>query len=199
MFRPVAPVAVILAAVLMAGPAGCGSAEDTGGVGGGTGAGETTTNGTFAPYRDGAVAVSYDPALVPEGATAAVTVTETDAGTTVTLEVAGLRPARAYGAHLHTKPCGAAPTDAGPHLQHEPDPAASVSPPSVDPSYANPANEVWLDFTTDGSGAARSAATLGWRFDPAPRSLVIHADTTKTAPGVAGTAGARAACLSLPE
>lgn len=193
MVRPVVLVAVLLAATM----AGCGSREDTGGTGGGAGAGETTTTGTFAPYRDGAVAVSYDPALVPEGATAAITVTGTDAGTTVALVVGGLHKARAYGAHLHTKPCGAAPTDAGPHLQHRPDPAAAASPPSVDPSYANPANEVWLDFTTDGTGAARSGATLDWRFDPAPRSLVIHAGTTKTAPGVAGTAGARAACLSL--
>jgi Cu-Zn family superoxide dismutase len=136
---------------------------------------------------------------VPVGATAAITVRETEDATTVTLAVTGLPTARAYGAHLHTRPCGPAAADSGPHLQHSPDPAASVSPPSVDPSYANPANEVWLDFTTDGAGAAASSATLDWRFDPAPRSLVIHAQPTRTAPGVAGTAGARAACLSLPE
>jgi Cu-Zn family superoxide dismutase len=136
---------------------------------------------------------------VPVGATAGVTVEETDGGTTVTLVVTGLQKTRAYGAHLHTRPCGAAPADSGPHMQHSHDPAASISPPSVDPSYANPGNEVWLDFTTDAAGAARTSVTVDWTFDPKPRSLVIHAQSTKTGPGVAGTAGARAACLSLPE
>jgi Cu-Zn family superoxide dismutase len=199
MRRPIALVALALAATLAA----CGDAGDTGGTGGGLGAGGTTTTGTFTSYQDGAVAVTYDPALVPTGATAEITVSETGSelggGTTVMLVVGGLQKVRAYGAHLHTKPCGAAPADSGPHLQHRPDPAASASPPSVDPSYANPTNEVWLDFTTDGEGAAQSSATVGWTFDPAPRSLVIHAQSTRTAPGEAGTAGARVACLSLPE
>lgn len=194
MVRPTAWVALLLAATLAA----CGESEDTGGAGGGTGGGEITTRGTFAAYSDAAVAVTYDPSLVPVGATAEITVGETDRGTTVLLAVTGLQKERAYGAHLHTKPCGPAAADSGPHLQHSPDPAASVSPPSVDPSYANPENEVWLDFTTDADGAAASTSTLDWRFDPAPRSLVIHAQSTKTEPGVAGTAGARAACLSLP-
>jgi Cu-Zn family superoxide dismutase len=195
MFRRVAAAALV---VLLA--AGCSNSDsDTGGAGGGTGAGETTTDGTFVAYTDGAHAVTYAPDLVPVGATAEITVTETDRGTTVMLVVGGLKPVHAYGAHLHTRPCGAAAADSGPHLQHSHDPAASASPPSSDPSYANPMNEVWLDFTTDVSGAAQSSATLDWTFDPAPRALIIHADPTKTGPGVAGTAGARAACLTLPE
>jgi Cu-Zn family superoxide dismutase len=188
----------LVALLLATGLAACGDAKVSGGSGGGTGAGETRTTGTFAPYSDGADAVTYDQALVPTGATAELTVTGTDGGTTVLLVLSNLRKAHDYGAHLHTKPCGKAPIDSGPHLQHRADPAASVSPPSVDPSYANPTNEVWLDFTTDGDGAGQASATLDWTFDPAPRSLVIHAQATKTAAGQAGTAGARVGCLSLP-
>ncbi|GAA0901806.1 hypothetical protein GCM10009558_091980 [Virgisporangium aurantiacum] len=189
---------VLLAAVLLL--AGCSSSDPgSGGTGGGTGAGENTATGTFTVYSSGANAITYNELLVPVGATAGVTIEETDGGTTVTLVVAGLQKTRAYGAHLHVKPWGAAPADSGGHLQHSHDPAASSSPPSVDPSYANPGNEVWLDFTTDDTGAARSSVTVDWTFDPKPRSLVIHAQSTKTGPGEAGTAGVRAACLTLPE
>jgi Cu-Zn family superoxide dismutase len=164
---------------------------------------ETTpsvVSGTFAPYASGVVAVSYDPALVPAGATATVTITQAAPGTQIQLAVTGLRPDRAYGAHLHQKPCGAEGSAAGPHYQHQPDPAASASPPSVDPTYANPENEVWLDFTTDASGAATSTAKQPWTFGASrPGSLVIHGEKTKTAPGHAGDAGARVACLSLPS
>jgi Cu-Zn family superoxide dismutase len=159
-------------------------------------------HGTFAPYAPGAMAmaVSYDPALVPEGATATVTITQAAPGTQIQLAVTGLRPDRAYGAHLHQNLCGAEASAAGPHYQHQPDPAASASPPSVDPAYANPENEVWLDFTTDASGAAASTAKQSWNFGAIrPGSLVIHAEKTNTAPGHAGDAGARVACLSLPR
>jgi Cu-Zn family superoxide dismutase len=158
------------------------------------------TRGTFGPYTNGAAAVGYDPALVPAGATATITITPTAPGTQMRLVVTGLRPRRAYGAHLHTNPCGPVGSAAGPHYQHQPDPAASASPPSVNPSYANPHNEVWLDFTTDASGDATSVATQPWKFDTGsrPRSLVIHAESTKTAAGHAGDAGARVACLTLP-
>lgn len=159
-----------------------------------------TTTGTFAPYAAGVSAITYDPALVPAGATATVTLTPAGNSTTVRLAVTGLQPGRGYGAHLHVRACGPTGDAAGPHYQHHADPAASASPPSVDPSYANPQNEVWLDVTTDGSGNATSTATQPWTFDPAraPRSLIIHTQTTKTAPGVAGTAGTRLGCLTLP-
>jgi Cu-Zn family superoxide dismutase len=157
-----------------------------------------TASGTFAPPTTGATAVTYDPMLVPVGATAMVTITRGPASTQVRLTVAGLRPNRGYGAHLHTDPCGSSGAAAGPHYQHQHDPAASASKPSVDPSYANPRNEVWLDFTTDRSGRAAATATQPWTFTSGPRSLIIHATTTKTAPGEAGTAGARVACLTLP-
>jgi Cu-Zn family superoxide dismutase len=186
--------AAVVALLLVGVTASCSSPEaDSGGVGGG--AGQNTASGTFTVYESGENAVTYDELLVPVGATADVSIEEAEGGTTVQLTVTGLKKAYAYGAHLHTKPCGAAPADSGPHLQHSLDPSA----PSVDPSYANPGNEVWLDFTTDAEGAAQANATVDWTFDPAPRSLVIHAQPTKTAAGEAGTAGARAACLTLPE
>lgn len=157
--------------------------------------------GTFAAWAADQTAITYDPALVPIGASALVTVSPAVVDTMVQLDVEGLLPSRAYGAHLHTNVCGAKGDDAGPHYQHHQDPKAAASPPSVDPSFANPSNELWLDFTTDVAGTASVSTTVSWRFDQVkpPRSLVIHAEHTKTAPGKAGTAGTRLACLTLPE
>jgi superoxide dismutase, Cu-Zn family len=157
---------------------------------------DTVAAGTFAAYRRGGAAITYDPAVVPVGATARVTITGNGAGMIVRLTAGGLIPRRAYGAHLHTMPCSAQPDAAGPHYQHVP-PTASASP---DPRYANPRNEVWLDFVAGADGAATSATSLDWRFPPGhgARSLVLHEATTRTGPGVAGTAGARVACLTLP-
>jgi Cu-Zn family superoxide dismutase len=163
-------------------------------------AGAREARGTFAGYSDKATAVTYDPAVVPPGAAATLTITPVGGGVAVKLSVRGLLARRAYGAHLHTSVCGPTPAEAGPHYQHHPDPAAVASPPSVDPSYANPTNEVWVDVTTDGKGAGTAAATQRWPFDRInpPRSLVLHAGRTATSPGKAGTAGPRVACLTLP-
>lgn len=160
---------------------------------------EGTVSGTFLPFPASTRAVTYQPTVVPPGATAQVTIARTATGTTVRLAVTGLVPRRAYGAHLHTRPCTATPDDAGPHYQHSRDPKAAASPPSVDPSYANPRNEVWLDVTADARGAASVTATQNWAFDEAapPRSLIVHAEHTRTAAGKAGSAGARVACLTL--
>jgi Cu-Zn family superoxide dismutase len=151
--------------------------------------------GTFLPYRPGATAITYDPAVVPPGARARVAITRTTTGLVVRLTVAGMVPRRPYGAHLHTRPCGATPDAAGPHYQNKRDPKT----PSVDPSYANMDNEVWLDFLADGAGAGTAVVQETWSFDPKapPRSLVLHDETTRTGKGVAGTAGDRAACLTL--
>jgi Cu-Zn family superoxide dismutase len=152
--------------------------------------------GTFMPWRPGTPAVTYDPSVVPPGARARLAITSTTYGLVVRLTAGGLIPRRAYGAHLHTKPCTGVPDAAGPHYQHVHDPRT----PSVNPSYANPENEVWLDFTADATGAATAVSEENWTFDPKapPRSLVIHAQQTRTESGAAGTAGARAACLTLP-
>lgn len=151
------------------------------------------TTATFAP--DGGTATTYDEALVPPGATASVTAMESDGSTTVTLEVAGLQPDRAYGAHAHAQPCGPTGADAGPHFQHEQDPQS----PSVDPAFANPENEIWLDFSTDAQGAATTTSTVDWTFpeDRRASSVIIHEMPTKTAAGEAGVAGDRLACIDV--
>lgn len=148
---------------------------------------------TFA--APGGVATTYDPTLVPIGATAAITSKEADGATTITLKVTGLQPNRSYGAHAHVNPCGPDAMAAGPHYQYRTDPVT----PSVDPAFANPENEVWLDFTTDGSGAGSATSTVPWTFpaDRRAKSVVVHEKPTSTEPGMAGTAGARPGCVTV--
>jgi len=143
----------------------------------------------------GTRAVTYDPDLVPAGARVRVSSAPTETGTAVELEVDGLLPDRQYGAHAHTQPCGDTGAAAGPHFQFEPDPVQ----PSVDPAYANADNEIWLDLTTDGDGHGEARTEVAWRFpaDRRAQSVVIHQMPTSTAPGAAGTAGDRAACVTV--
>ena len=70
---------------------------------------EGTASGTFLPFPQSARAVTYDPKVVPPGATAEVSIARTATGTTVRLTAGGLVPRRAYGAHLHTRPWTATP------------------------------------------------------------------------------------------
>ncbi|GAA0804269.1 superoxide dismutase family protein [Spirilliplanes yamanashiensis] len=210
MRRRPALTALLLVPALAAGATACGTGGDETGAlpvprpggsapivpGGVLGAG--IDEGTFAPWAVNETAVTYDPAVVPVGATASLSIAPETNGATVTLLVTGMLAKRGYGAHLHTAPCGPDGAAAGPHYQHTADPAATADP-SVDSAYANPANEVWLDFTADDRGAATVTASGAWKLDgpDRPRSLVIHADRTATADGAAGTAGPRAACLTL--
>lgn len=140
-------------------------------------------------------ATTYDTALVPVGAQGSVASTSANGRTTVSLDVRELRPGRSYGAHAHAQPCGATEAAAGPHFQNTPDPVQ----PGVDPAYANPDNEIWLDLTTDATGSGRASATVAWAFtgDRRAHSVIIHAMPTATGPGHAGTAGARAACITV--
>lgn len=143
-------------------------------------------------------ALTYDEAAVPVGSTVTVDEEDHDGKTTVTLDVSGLAPNRDFGAHVHTKPCGPKPSDSGPHYQNVPDPAATPESPSVDPAYANPENEVWLDITTDGQGAAHASSTVDWEFrDGEANSVVLHDKHTMTSPGHAGSAGDRLACVDV--
>ncbi|MCX3060030.1 superoxide dismutase family protein [Streptomyces beihaiensis] len=126
-------------------------------------------------------ALTYDQQLVP--AAAAIEVSQrggTGRGMTVSLSVDGLAPGHAFGAHVHQKPCGADPRAAGGHFQHV-----------VDPEQENAANEVWLDFTTDGSGRGAASVHKAWGLRPGEAgSVVIH-----DAPG---TEGKRIACFTVP-
>ncbi|MGW1680381.1 superoxide dismutase family protein [Saccharopolyspora sp. NPDC002376] len=149
---------------------------------------------TFGPFEPGAKAVTYDPALVPDGARVDLTSQRSGGQTKITVDLKGLVPNHEYGAHVHTKPCGPTGDDAGPHFQEKADPVK----PSVDPAFANPQNEVWLDFHTDAQGNASTSADGNWSFDTRQdaKSFVIHASHTHTEPGKAGTAGDRLACLN---
>lgn len=144
----------------------------------------------FEPYRPGADAVTYDAGRVPVGAHASVISVPIAGRTAVALLVSGLRPHTEYGAHVHVRACGPAPADAGPHFQDDPDPVQ----PSVDPAYANPRNEVWLDLTTDATGVAVSTSVVGWTFGGRQaESVVLHEHHTH----IGGGAGARLACLAF--
>lgn len=200
--RRSAGLVVVTAALLAA--AGCSSGTDSSrsapespASGAMEAARPTVAEGTFGPYSPSNTAITYDQKQVPAGASARLTIAEVADTTTVSLDVRGMLPDRTYGAHLHAKPCGATGTAAGPHYQHRTDPAASASPPSVDPAYANPRNEVWLDVMTDSQGVGMSRSEQQWLFTTKPKSLVIHAKKTETAPGRAGTAGDRVACLTV--
>lgn len=82
-----------------------------------------------------------------------------DAGTTATIELAGLAPGVDYIAHLHVSTCADA---GGDHFRFDPD------------GSGMPPNEIHLAFTgaADGSGfmTAENAETVG----PEARSIVVH-------------------------
>jgi Cu-Zn family superoxide dismutase len=148
--------------------------------------------GTFERFTPSATAVTYSPSLVPEDARISVVSVSGPHGTLLILAPHGLLPNREYGAHVHARTCGALPSDSGAHFQNVPDPFQ----PSVDQAYANPANEIWLDFTTDAAGNAIASSTVDWTFAGRDaHSVVIHEHHTHTGTGQAGTAGSRLACL----
>jgi Cu-Zn family superoxide dismutase len=153
------------------------------------------TSANFEKYQPNADAVTYKPALLSAGAdVTAFSTSRPEGRTTVLLTLHGLLPNHKYGAHVHQNRCGPRGEDAGPHFQNTPDPVQ----PSVNPAYANPRNEIWLDFTTDKDGNATAASTVGWAFtDRHPRSVVVHAQHTQTQAGHAGVAGDRLGCVNV--
>ncbi|WP_260729749.1 superoxide dismutase family protein [Dactylosporangium roseum] len=162
---------------------------------------KATAKGTFVPAASApadAKALLYEPSAVQGSPSADLTLISGKGRTMESLVVTGFDAKRRYGAHLHTERCGTDPSAAGPHFQHHADPKAGRSP-STDPSYANPHNEAWLDFTTDASGRGEATAEQDWELTPdhRPYSLVIHAEPTSTKPGSAGAAGSRVACLTI--
>jgi superoxide dismutase, Cu-Zn family len=152
------------------------------------------TTAVFEQYKEGAKAITYSPAQIPVGANVNVSSERANGSTEITLELKGLQPNRDYGAHVHIKSCGPSGDDAGPHFQEKADPVK----PSVDPAYANPQNEVWLDFHTDAQGNGTATAEGNWSFDTRQdaKSVVIHEMHTHSDAGKAGTAGKRLACIN---
>ena len=158
--------------------------------------------GTLAPATRSSTADTYNPALAPSGARLSATLIPSGKTTTVELTASGMLPNRSYAAHAHTNVCGDTGAAAGPHYQNRIDPAATPQKASSDPEYANPRNEVWLELRTDATGSGTARTTVPFVFtDRGPGSIVVHeAMETATAPGKAGTAGSRIACLTLaPE
>ncbi len=185
------PLLAATALVATAGVAIAQSPVDADGHGHG-GGGVVITTGKFATPDQATNAFTYDVKLIEPGSKVMVVASpKWRHSTKVQLSVWGLVPNRTYGSHAHQKPCGQLPADAGPHHQHVVDPKQ----PSVDPEYANPTNEIWLDFTTDARGRAVVTTVVPWQFaDRRAGSVVIHAEKTATEPGKAGTAGPRLGC-----
>ncbi|MFE2676057.1 superoxide dismutase family protein [Streptomyces hygroscopicus] len=167
-----------------------------------------------ASQAKGAGAVTYDKSLVPTSASVFIAEARVGGkgmehhegasggaqhgkhgGTFVFLSLRGVAADHHFGIHVHTKPCGAKPDEAGPHYQNTKDPKQ----PSTNPKYANPHNEVWLDLTTNSAGKGYSKAWVKWHFRSGQaRSVVIHKHATGTTSGKAGEAGARVACINVP-
>lgn len=131
--------------------------------------------GSFVPSD----ALTYDTGLVPAAARIEVTQYADRSATRVGTRLRGLVPNRAYGMHVHTSPCGADPVSAGPHYQHRTS------------ATADPVNEVWLDFRTDGKGGGEAEARHDWGFrEGGARSVIVH--------DAQGGAGKRVACFTVP-
>ncbi|GGM30361.1 superoxide dismutase family protein [Dactylosporangium sucinum] len=191
-------VGVVVVLLLVGGCSGGGDGPDKPIAASVSGPAAVVVKGTFTPASGappGTTAFLYDPSVVKGTGSAQLAIREDGGHTKVRLDVNGFVPNRGFGAHLHAKPCGPSPEAAGGHFQHQPDP----SPGAADPQYANPNNEIWLDFTTNDQGHGEATAEQDWELTPEhrPGSLVIHAATTMTSPGVAGTAGARVACMTI--
>lgn len=81
-------------------------------------------------------------------------------GTTVTVEMTGLRPGHRYLSHLHAQPC--AVDGGGPHFQF--DPAGPVTPP----------NEIHLFFAAGPDGTARTTVSNDRRVEDRAKAIVVH-------------------------
>jgi Cu-Zn family superoxide dismutase len=138
--------------------------------------------------------VAYSSDIQPGASARVQAVYDASGSTTVMLHVWGMRPNTNYGAHAHVNACGLTGAAAGPHFQHVQDPIS----PSVNPAYANPRNEIWLDLVTDEEGSGVAQTRVPWQFQPDRRahSVIIHAEHTHTGPSDSGVAGARLACVT---
>jgi len=164
---------------------GEGGATDAGGEGGATLARSMGSWVVYPnPYGDGGA----NPATGIQGMAVAVRTSAADggAGMEVTLMVSGLPNNRDFGSHVHKAECDMGM--AGGHYQHTPAPDGGAT----NPTFANPDNEVWLDFMTSGTGTATSTASVDF-VPPAGSANAIIVHDRKTGDG--GVAGPKLACL----
>ena len=101
------------------------------------------------------------------------TLTRSDAGTEVTVDLTGFAANTTYRAHLHEGTC----TEMGPHYQD--DPNGPETPPNEIhlSSTANPAD----GLQSDASGAITGSGTATWIARAVPLSVMVHEDA---APGL---------------
>lgn len=85
---------------------------------------------------------------------------QNDRGTTVTVDMTGLRPGQHYMSHLHAQPC--AVDGGGPHFQF--DPAGPVTPP----------NEIHLAFVAGPDGTATTTVSNGRKVGERAKAIVVH-------------------------
>lgn len=125
-------------------------------------------------------AITYNRAAVPVGSSVRVTQSVNKwGGMDVRLQVSGLLPHERYRAEVHVRSCSADPASAGRAFQNGPSRQ----------DYA--ANEFWLNFRTDASGAAGVLTRQYWGITKHQHaaSVVIHVPRSATAV---------AACASVP-
>ena len=143
--------------------------------------------GTFGPYCRNTVATTYDQSLVPDGATATVTVSETEADTTLELLIQGALPDTSYSGRMHQNLCGATPADAGEEYVNDGGPDGQSGP-------------TVLDFSTDSDGNATVTTTVPWLItdDGTGRSILLQAAAEAGSGTTTPASDANAAaCISL--
>lgn len=142
--------------------------------------------GTFGPYCQYAVATTYDQSLVPDGATATVTVSETEADTTVDLLVQGALPNTSYSGRMHRNLCGATPEDAGDEYVNNGGPDGQ-------------SGATVLDFSTDSDGNATATTTVPWLIsdDATGKSILLQAGQDAGSETGTPSTNNAVACISL--
>ena len=158
---------------------GCGEEDEGKKIGASTGTWEVFMN----PYPDMTVA---NPITAIAGT---AEVYDLGAKTQVVLKLSGLPASRQFGSHVHKATC--AEMKAGGHYQH-------MEGGATDPAFANPMNEIWLDFMSDPLGNGSANRTVNWEVaKERAKAVVVHDQATMTAAGVAGMAGPKLACVNL--
>ncbi|WP_342022254.1 hypothetical protein AAE021_10355 [Arthrobacter citreus] len=140
--------------------------------------------GTFGPWCENAIASSYDSSAVPDGADTTITISETEADTTLEMIARGFAPNTEFSASLRQRLCGASPADAGEEYED---------------TRSQESDDLDLDFTTDETGGSTASVTVPWVLpdDGIGRSLLITLDDGETASPDAADDDRAVACVSL--